>query len=147
METRSNQILVGSVVLGLIAALAVFMVWLSQIGDGANEEYDVFFQQSVEGLAKGSAVTLQKDGDKGGPDEETHRHATETIERGKNSGLFGSSGKWTDSQRTVVKAMMEDIYDQFTSKAAEGRKMPVDQLRKLGAFKDPSAKPNGKAAP
>ena len=31
METRSNQILVGSVVLGLIAALAVFIVWLSQM--------------------------------------------------------------------------------------------------------------------
>jgi protease-4 len=56
---------------------------------------------------------------------------TETIERGKNSGLFGSSGKWTDSQRVVVKDMMEDIYAQFTSKAAEGRKMPVEELRKL----------------
>ena len=28
METRSNQILVGSVVLGLLAALAVFIIWL-----------------------------------------------------------------------------------------------------------------------
>lgn len=59
METRSNQILVGSVVLGLIAALAVFIVWLSQVGDGAEKTYDVFFQQSVEGLAKGSAVTFR----------------------------------------------------------------------------------------
>jgi protease-4 len=56
---------------------------------------------------------------------------TETIERGKNSGLFGSSGKWTDSQRAVVKTMMEDIYDQFTTKAAKGRNMPVEDLRKL----------------
>ena len=59
METRSNQILVGSVVLGLIAALAVFIVWLSQVGDGEEKTYDVFFQQSVEGLAKGSAVTFR----------------------------------------------------------------------------------------
>ena len=59
METRSNQILVGSVVLGLIAALAVFIVWLSQVGDGAEKTYDVFFQQSVEGLAKGSSVTFR----------------------------------------------------------------------------------------
>ena len=44
---------------------------------------------------------------------------TETIERGKNSGLFSSSGKFTDSQREVVKKMMEDIYDQFTD---EGRR-------------------------
>jgi protease IV len=56
---------------------------------------------------------------------------TETIERGRNSGLFNSSGPFTDSERTVVRAMMEDAYDQFTSKAAEGRKMPVDKLRKL----------------
>src|SRR5688572_27975060 len=59
METRSNQILVGSVVLGLIAALAVFIVWLSQVGDGAEKTYDVFFQQSVEGLAKGTGVTFR----------------------------------------------------------------------------------------
>ena len=56
---------------------------------------------------------------------------TETIERGKNSGLFSSSGKFTDSQREVIKSMMEDIYGQFTEKAAEGRKMPLDKLKKL----------------
>ena len=56
---------------------------------------------------------------------------TETIERGRNSGLFSSSGPFTDSERDVVRAMMDDAYDQFTSKAADGRKMPVDKLRKL----------------
>jgi protease-4 len=56
---------------------------------------------------------------------------TETIERGKNSGLFAASRKWTDSERAVVKGMMEDIYDQFTAKAAKGRKMPLEKLRKL----------------
>ncbi len=59
METRSNHILVGSITLGLLAALAVFIVWLSQVGEGGEREFDVFFQQSVEGLAKGSAVTFQ----------------------------------------------------------------------------------------
>ena len=59
METRSNQILVGSITLGLLAALVVFIVWLSQFGEGSQKEYDVFFQQSVEGLAKGSAVTFR----------------------------------------------------------------------------------------
>ena len=59
METRSNQILVGSIVLGLIAALAVFIIWLSQVGNGGEKVYDVFFQQSVEGLAKGSPVTFR----------------------------------------------------------------------------------------
>jgi len=58
METRSNQILVGSITLGLIAALVVFMIWLSQFGEGEGKTYDVFFRQSVEGLAKGSSVTF-----------------------------------------------------------------------------------------
>ena len=58
METRSNQILVGSITLGLIAALVLFIVWLSQVSDGGEKTYDVFFQQSVEGLAKGSSVTF-----------------------------------------------------------------------------------------
>jgi protease-4 len=56
---------------------------------------------------------------------------TETIERGKNSGLFSSSGKFTESQRKVVMNMMEDVYGQFTEKAAKGRKMPVEKLREL----------------
>jgi phospholipid/cholesterol/gamma-HCH transport system substrate-binding protein len=58
METRSNQILVGGITLGLIAALVLFIVWLSQVGDGGEKTYDVFFTQPVEGLAKGSSVTF-----------------------------------------------------------------------------------------
>lgn len=58
METRSNHVLVGGVVLALIAALLLFIVWLSQLqGDDANR-FDIFFRQSVDGLAKGSAVTF-----------------------------------------------------------------------------------------
>jgi protease-4 len=57
--------------------------------------------------------------------------STETIERGKNSGVFSSSDKFTDSEREVVKNMMEDMYRQFTEKAAKGRHMPVDKLREL----------------
>lgn len=56
---------------------------------------------------------------------------TETIERGRNSGIFDSSGKFSDSERTVITDMMEDTYAQFTTKAAEGRKMPVEKLRQL----------------
>src|SRR5205085_1780235 len=58
METRSNQVLVGSITLGLLAALVVFVVWLSQVGSGGDKRYDIFFTQSVEGLAKGSSVTF-----------------------------------------------------------------------------------------
>jgi phospholipid/cholesterol/gamma-HCH transport system substrate-binding protein len=58
METKSNNILVGAVTLILLAVLAGFTVWLSRAGDGAKKEYDIFFQQSVNGLAKGSGVTF-----------------------------------------------------------------------------------------
>jgi protease-4 len=57
--------------------------------------------------------------------------STETIERGRNSGLFSSSEKFTDSEREVIKSSMEDMYRQFTEKAAKGRHMPVEKLRAL----------------
>lgn len=57
METRSNHILVGGVVLALLAALVLFIVWLSQVSGDRQTAYDIFFRQSVEGLAKGTAVT------------------------------------------------------------------------------------------
>lgn len=57
METRSNHVLVGSVVLILLAVLALFTVWIARLGGASEKEYDIFFKQSVDGLAKGSAVT------------------------------------------------------------------------------------------
>jgi phospholipid/cholesterol/gamma-HCH transport system substrate-binding protein len=58
METRSNQILVGSVVLALLATVIAFAVWLARMSDGQSKEYDILFSQSVDGLAKGSAVAF-----------------------------------------------------------------------------------------
>src|SRR5688572_4729167 len=58
METRSNHILVGGVVLALVVALLAFIIWLSQAGGADRNEYDVYFSQSVDGLAQGSAVTF-----------------------------------------------------------------------------------------
>ncbi|WP_298092060.1 MlaD family protein [uncultured Sphingomonas sp.] len=57
METRSNHVLVGTVVLILLAVLALFTVWIARLGGTSEKEYDIFFRQSVDGLAKGSAVT------------------------------------------------------------------------------------------
>ena len=57
METRSNHVLVGSVVLALLLAVLIAAFWFSRLSDGDNEEYDIFFKQSVNGLAKGSGVS------------------------------------------------------------------------------------------
>ena len=58
METRANHIWVGAVTLVLLALLAAFFVWLARLGQGAQNEYDIFFKQSVAGLAKGSEVSF-----------------------------------------------------------------------------------------
>lgn len=57
METRSNQIIVGSVVLGLMVGLVFFLIWLSQPNREGRKSYDILFTQSVGGLAKGAQVT------------------------------------------------------------------------------------------
>lgn len=58
METRSNHVLVGGVVLALLVALLAFIVWLAGFNTSAEQRYDIFFKSSVDGLAKGSAVTF-----------------------------------------------------------------------------------------
>jgi phospholipid/cholesterol/gamma-HCH transport system substrate-binding protein len=58
METRSNHVLVGAVVLILLAVLALFIVWLSRLGGGDERQYDIFFKQSVDGLSRGSSVSF-----------------------------------------------------------------------------------------
>jgi len=58
METRSNHVLVGAVVLILLAVLALFIVWLARLSGGNEREYDIFFKQSVDGLSRGSSVSF-----------------------------------------------------------------------------------------
>ena len=57
METRSNHILVGSVVLILIAGIMIAAFWFSRLSDKQDALYDVYFKQSVNGLARGSGVS------------------------------------------------------------------------------------------
>jgi phospholipid/cholesterol/gamma-HCH transport system substrate-binding protein len=57
METRANHVWVGAVTLLLLAALAVFFIWLARLSDRNDKEYDIFFEQSVGGVAEGSVVT------------------------------------------------------------------------------------------
>jgi phospholipid/cholesterol/gamma-HCH transport system substrate-binding protein len=58
METRSNHVLVGGVVLAIVAVAVAFLIWMMQVGNGHQQAYDIFFPNSVDGLAKGSAVTF-----------------------------------------------------------------------------------------
>jgi phospholipid/cholesterol/gamma-HCH transport system substrate-binding protein len=56
METRSNNVLVGSVVLVLLAAVLIAAFWFSRLAGGEDALFDIYFKQSVNGLAKGSSV-------------------------------------------------------------------------------------------
>ena len=58
METRANNVWVGAVTLLLLALAAAFVLWIARLSEGSQNEYDIFFKQSVDGLAKGSEVSF-----------------------------------------------------------------------------------------
>lgn len=58
METKSNHVLVGAVVLILLAVLALFLVWLARINGTSEKQYDIFFKEAVDGVNKGSPVAF-----------------------------------------------------------------------------------------
>ena len=72
---------------------------------------------------------------------------TETIERGKNSGLFSSSGKFTDSQRDSGQEHDgRHLRPVHRRRPPKGRNMPVEKLRELAGgrvYTGRQAKENG----
>jgi protease-4 len=56
---------------------------------------------------------------------------TSVITRGKNAGIFSTTTAFSDSERETMQKMLNEIYKQFTEKAAAGRKMDVAVLEKL----------------
>lgn len=57
METRANHIWVGIVTILLLAALAALLIWIARISQHQQNEYDIFFKQSVDGVVKGSTIS------------------------------------------------------------------------------------------
>ena len=58
METRSNHVLVGAVVLAMLAGLLLFTVWLAGLSTSQRKCYDIYFAQGVGGLNRGSTVSF-----------------------------------------------------------------------------------------
>lgn len=63
---------------------------------------------------------------------------TEVVSRGKNTGVTSSTYPWTESERKSMMEVVETVYDQFTSKAVEGRKaagvdMTKEKLLKIAS--------------
>lgn len=60
---------------------------------------------------------------------------TQTVARGENSGIFSSDKPFSPAEREALMRLMKDTYQQFTTKAAEGRKMKIEDLEKLAQGK------------
>ncbi len=58
---------------------------------------------------------------------------TSVISRGKNAGVFSTTSGFSESERKAMQHLLNTVYEQFTSKAAQGRGMELDQLKKLAA--------------
>ncbi len=58
METRSNHVLVGAVVLALLVGVLLFTVWLAGLSTDQRKCYDIYFAQGVGGLNRGSTVSF-----------------------------------------------------------------------------------------
>ena len=56
---------------------------------------------------------------------------TSVVMRGKNSGVLSTTTAFSETERTAMQKMLNDIYAQFTTKAAAGRKMEVEKLEKM----------------
>ncbi len=59
METRSNYVLVGGVVIGLTVALFAFVLYLAKFTGDDKKQYDIFYHTSISGLATGSPVQFK----------------------------------------------------------------------------------------
>ncbi|HWU04779.1 MAG TPA: MlaD family protein [Novosphingobium sp.] len=57
METRANHVWVGVVTLALLAIAVAVFVWIARLNRGEQNHYDIYFRQSVDGLAKGTQVS------------------------------------------------------------------------------------------
>lgn len=56
---------------------------------------------------------------------------TSIVQRGENSGVLSMTTPFTDNEKAAMQKLLNDIYAQFTTKAAAGRKMDVEKLEKL----------------
>lgn len=56
---------------------------------------------------------------------------TESFTRGKNASLMLLTAEMTDAQRQRIQALLDATYDEFVTKAADGRKMKRAQMLEL----------------
>ena len=70
----------------------------------------------------------------------------ETVHAGKNKNMGSVTEKLTGQQRKILQGLVDDAYDQFVQIVADGRSMPVSDVRKLAdgrVYTAKQAKANG----
>lgn len=68
------------------------------------------------------------------------------ISIGENVNIYSESTKWSEREKEILTRLLDDVYDQFTSKAAEGRGMAQEDLKELAegrVWSGAAAKKNG----
>ena len=56
----------------------------------------------------------------------------DSVKAGANADIYSSLQNFTPEQKASVRRFMEEIYDDFVRNVAEGRKLPVEEVRRLG---------------
>lgn len=55
----------------------------------------------------------------------------EIVQRGKNAGMFTGARTWTEGEKKRVRHLIQEGYDDFLAKVAQGRDMTVDAVDKI----------------
>ncbi len=55
----------------------------------------------------------------------------QSIRKGPNAGIVDETRAWNAEEEAIILGLLEDVYDVFTSKAADGRGMTQDDLKEL----------------
>jgi len=58
---------------------------------------------------------------------------TEIVQTGEFADIFSPTQPMSEAERRILQANIEEGYETFTRKAAEGRNMPVEQLKKVAS--------------
>lgn len=58
---------------------------------------------------------------------------TDAVETGELSNLFRVTSSLSEFEKSIIQNAIEDGYETFTRKAAEGRNMPVEELRRVAS--------------
>jgi len=70
----------------------------------------------------------------------------EIIKKGKNADIYSVYGTFTDEQKEIINRQMQELYDDFVGKVAEGRKMTreaVEEIAQGRTWTGRQAKKNG----